>query len=180
MKSTCRISRYLTAYVDDELSARRRAWVEKHLQRCPACAAELDSIRASDRILKLSAPPRISPERWRIFDRELSAALDAVDLEAARPARVREARPVERFDRRVAFATAGAVAVAVLALVVLGPTSWFGPAAGGNECIVDSVESYASGYTPMYFTSNDPEMTVIWVFAEETGPGQGTDGIGAR
>jgi hypothetical protein len=33
--------------------------------------------------------------------------------------------------------------------------------------MVDSIESYAAGYTPMFFTSEDPEMTVIWVFSEE-------------
>jgi hypothetical protein len=49
----------------------------------------------------------------------------------------------------------------------------------GNECMVDSIESYASGYTPMFFTSDDPEMTVIWVFAEEVEESQGDSRLGA-
>jgi len=183
MNRSCRISRYLTAYVDGELSGRRRAQVERHIERCPACAAELDSIRASDRLLKLSTPPPVTDARWRTFDRELAAALDRVDREQARRARAPEARPIERVDRRLALATAGIVAAAVLAVVVLSPVGVFdgrGVAEGGNECIVDSIESYASGYTPMFFTSDDPEMTVIWVFEEQTGPGPGSNGIDSR
>lgn len=127
----------------------------------------------------MSTPPPVSDRRWREFDRELSAALDRVDRESTR-ARSPEARPVQRLDRRLALATVGAVAVAVLALVVLGPIGALRGGGDGNECIVDSIESYTSGYTPMFFTSDDPEMTVIWVFAEETGPGPGSDGVGAR
>ena len=183
MSRTCRISRYLTAYVDGELSPRRRAKVEKHLERCRACAAELDSILASDRILKKARPPAVSEARWNTFDRELSAALDGVDRESRRSNRVPEARPVQRVDRRLAYATVGAVAVAVFAILVLGPVGMLsgpGLAVAGNECIVDSIESSVSGYTPMFFTSDDPEMTVIWVFEEQTGPGPGSEGISVR
>ncbi|MBD3368642.1 MAG: hypothetical protein GF405_10810 [Candidatus Eisenbacteria bacterium] len=182
MNGTCRISRYLTAYVDGELSERRRARVERHLDRCPACAAELDSIRAFDRILKKATPPSVSDARWRAFDRELSVELDRIDRESRRRTRAPEARPVQRVDRRLAFAAAGAIAVGLLLLVVLGPVGFrgVGTAAAGNECFVDSIESVTSGYTPMFFTSDDPEMTVIWVFAEETGPAPGADGIGVR
>lgn len=181
MNRTCRISRYLTAYLDGELSPRRRRRVEEHLARCRVCSAELDSLRASDRILGMSSPPPVSDDRWRVFDRELHAALDRVDREATRARKVREARPVERLDRRVAWATAGVAVAAVLVALALGPGAVFrGLPEGGNECFVDSIESYTAGYTPMFFTSDDPQMTVIWVFAEQTGPGAGQDGIGAR
>jgi anti-sigma factor RsiW len=181
MKRTCRISRYLEAYVDNELSPRLRAKVERHLQRCTACAAELDSIRASDRILRAARPPVVSEARWRSFDLELSRALDAVDAVASRPSRIRETRPIEGTNGRWALATATVAAAAVLAILVIGPAGLFrGRAADGNECIVDSIESYTAGYTPMFFTSDDPEMTVIWVFADETGPGPGANGIGTR
>ena len=53
------------------------------------------------------------------------------------------------------------------------------PGVGGNECMVDSIESYAAGYTPMFFTSEDPELTVIWVFSEETEANGGDDRLGA-
>jgi hypothetical protein len=42
------------------------------------------------------------------------------------------------------------------------------------------MESPAAGYMPMVFSSEDPEMTVIWVFSEEVdgsirGEGPGAD-----
>ncbi|MCK4679580.1 hypothetical protein KAT82_00495, partial [bacterium] len=55
-----------------------------------------------------------------------------------------------------------------------------GTAAASNECIVDSIESLAAGYTPMFFSSQDPEMTVIWVFSEEVEGGIRGEGPGAK
>ena len=78
-----------------------------------------------------------------------------------------------------ALATAGVCAVIVVAILTLGPMGllpWWNGA--GNECI-DSIETFASGYTPMFFSSTDPEMTVIWVFSEEVEPGLAGEGPGA-
>ena len=69
-------------------------------------------------------------------------------------------------------------------IMVVGPLGvlpWGGgTAVASNECYVDSMESPADGYTPMVFSSEDPEMTVIWVFSEEVdgsirGEGPGAD-----
>jgi len=171
MKRTCRIERYLTAYADNELSERLRRKVEKHLASCGECASELDSIRASDRILSEAptAPP-VTDEQWARFDRILSQELDRVERKASRPARLREARPVHADPRRRALAAAGVCAVALLAFVAIGPFGIIGGSAGsggGDSCIVESLETLSAGYTPMAFTSNDPEMTVIWVFTDE-------------
>ena len=171
MKRTCRIERYLTAYADNELSERRRRKVETHLASCDVCASELDSIRGFDRILREApgAPP-VTDEQWARFGRILSQELDRVERKASRPSRLREARPVHADPRRRALAAAGVCAVALLAFVAIGPLGLIGGPAGsggGNSCIVESLETLSSGYTPMAFTSNDPEMTIIWVFAEE-------------
>jgi anti-sigma factor RsiW len=181
MKERCRISRYLTAYADNELSDRLRTKVERHLTTCPACASELDSIRASDRILRRAVPPPVSDDRWALFRRDLSQALDEIDREARRPTRIREIRPLYGTARRWTLATAGVFVALVLTVLTLGPAGflpwWNGV---GNECIVESIETHSAGYTPMFFTSQDPEMTVIWVFAEEVEGGMGGERPSAR
>jgi anti-sigma factor RsiW len=167
-----RFEKLLTAYADGELSDRLTRAVERHVSACERCARELDSVRASDRILRGAGVPGLAPEQWVRFRRGLSGALDTVDREARRPARLRELRPVELVARRRGFAIAAACAAAVLAIVALGPGGpAFLPWAAGNECTVESIETYAEGYTPMFFTSDDPEMTVIWVFSEDAGAG---------
>ncbi|MBN2565852.1 MAG: zf-HC2 domain-containing protein [Candidatus Eisenbacteria bacterium] len=184
MNRACRVERYLTAYADGELSGRLKRKVEAHVARCPACARELDSIRASDRILRAHTPPAVSEDRWKQFRLELRRELDELDRQGGRPVRVREARPVYGTGQRRAFALAAAAAVVVLAILVIGPSGlfpWRGSTAiAGNECIVDSIESLAAGYTPMYFSSEDPEMTVIWVFSDEVEGGIRGEGPGAR
>ncbi len=168
-----RFEKLLTAYADGELSERLTRAVERHVSGCERCARELDSIRASDRILRGAGVPGGAPERWGQFRRGLDAALDAVDRDARRPTRLRELRPVDLVTRRRGFAIAAACAASILAIVTLGPSGLppFLPWAAGNECIVESIETYAEGYTPMFFTSEDPEMTVIWVFSEDAGAG---------
>lgn len=181
MSRTCRVGRYLTAYVDNELSDRARRRVEAHLARCHACARELDSIIASDRIVRENGPPRMSDADSRAFQSGLTMALDRVDAETARSRRPREALPVYGSQRRRAISFAGAAAAVALAVIVFGPFGtirMWGGAANGSECFVDSIESYAAGYTPMFFTSDDPEMTVIWVFSEEVAEGPSGERMG--
>ena len=110
--------------------------------------------------------------------------LDAVDRDSRRTARIREARPVHAPVRRRAYAVAAACVVALFVILSVGPVG-IGPWRGGtavasNECIVDSIESLAAGYTPMFFSSQDPEMTVIWVFSEEVEGGIRGEGPGAK
>ncbi|MFH1502426.1 MAG: zf-HC2 domain-containing protein [Candidatus Eisenbacteria bacterium] len=181
MARTCRIERYLTAYADGELSPRLRGKVERHLETCETCARELDSLIASDRIRKGVAPSPVSDARWSVFRAELSRSLDRVDRETATREPTRHFAPPFGAERRRALAVAGAFAVVAFAVVVLGPAgrAFMRRGVSGNECMVDSIESYASGYTPMFFTSEDPEMTVIWVFSEDVEGSVGDDRLGA-
>lgn len=183
MRKQCRFERYLTAYADGELSARLRRKVEAHIEACPECSRELDLLVASDRLLKKVGIPRASEERWSTFRRDLSRALDDVDREVRRSVRIREIRPVYGDYRRRVVAIAGVCAAVALFALVIGPASFLNwraaTAHDGNECIVDSIETLASGYTPMFFTSEDPEMTVIWVFSEEVEPDLMGDDPGA-
>ena len=173
------MERYLTAYADGELPERLRRRVERHLAECEACARELDSIRTFDKILDGASAPAVSGDRWHRFKSELTAALDRVDREALRPKRIRETRPVfgSQLGRRLAVAGA-CVVVAIVALTA-GPVWFGGRSTGSGVCIVESIETMAAGYTPMTFRSNDPEMTVIWVFSEEVEPGLAGEGPGA-
>ncbi|MEA3408884.1 MAG: zf-HC2 domain-containing protein [Candidatus Eisenbacteria bacterium] len=184
MRSSCRLERYLTAYADGELPEKLNRKVEAHIARCAACASELDSIRASDRILRSHGAPAVSDDRWARFRSELRLDLDAVDRESRRTASVREARPVYAPVRRRAY-TFAAACVAIFLVVLIGGPFGVGPwrvgtASASNECIVDSIESLAAGYTPMFFSSEDPEMTVIWVFSEEVEGGIRGEGPGAK
>jgi anti-sigma factor RsiW len=174
MSKHCRIERYLTAYADGELSERLHRRVEAHLKTCLACARELDLLLASDRLLKKVGPPRLPADQWHRFRSGLSRALDDVDREVRKSARIPEVRPVYGDSRRRVVAVTSACAALALVALAIGPASlqsWrMARAQDGNGCIVDSIETLAAGYTPMFFTSEDPEMTVIWVFSEEVEP----------
>jgi len=181
MTRPCRTQRYLTAYADGELSPRLRRHVERHIERCETCTRELDSIRSFDTILKNApAAPLVSEEKWERFERLLSQEMDRIDRKAARPSRVPEARPVFGDLRKRAIAFAGAGIAAVLGLMAFWPTG-IAPIglSSSNGCAVESLETYASGYTPMAFTSDDPEMTVIWVFSDEVEGGGRSDAPGS-
>lgn len=183
MRKQCRIERYLTAYADGELSERLRRKVVAHLEACPDCARELDLLLASDRLRKSAGLPRPSEDRWSAFKSGLSHALDGVDREVRKSARIREVRPIYGYYRRRAVAIAGVCAAVALFALVVGPPSilnWRAARAqDGDGCIVDSIETLAAGYTPMFFTSEDPEMTVIWVFSEDVEPDLMGDNPGA-
>ena len=184
MRRSCKFERYLTAFADGELPEKLNRKVEAHIARCGACASELDSIRASDRILKSHRVPAVSDDTWAQFRHGLKLELDAVDRESRRAAKVRETRPVHAPVWRRAYALAAACVVVLFAVLIVGPFGvgpWRGgTAAASNECIVDSIESLAAGYTPMFFSSEDPEMTVIWVFSEEVESGIRGEGPGAK
>lgn len=59
------VSELLAAYHDGELPGKRQHQVEKHLQDCPACRAELVALKELSSLLKAdSVPPHTSPERF--------------------------------------------------------------------------------------------------------------------
>lgn len=55
--SDCPENEALVAYIYEECAAAERAHVERHLQTCPACAAELDGLAALRSTLRQWAPP---------------------------------------------------------------------------------------------------------------------------
>ena len=59
------VSEWLAAYHDGELPANRQHQVEKHLQDCPTCRAELEALKELSSFLKADfVPPHTPPERF--------------------------------------------------------------------------------------------------------------------
>jgi Putative zinc-finger len=110
----CRDWRHLLgAYALGDLDAEERAGVEAHLEGCPECRAEADSLDGVARLLPLADPDRFSrpaPQPSPDLGKEIAATIG------------RERRVVQRRRRwRFGFALSGAAAAAaaVLAIVVL-------------------------------------------------------------
>jgi hypothetical protein len=55
----------LSAYIDDELTARERARVEKHLEECQACADQLASLRQTVALIN-ELPPLRAPRSFAV------------------------------------------------------------------------------------------------------------------
>jgi len=59
------VSELLAAYHDGELTSNRQHQVEKHLQDCPTCRAELEALEELSSLLKAdSIPHQTPPERF--------------------------------------------------------------------------------------------------------------------
>lgn len=60
------VKEWLGAYLDGELSADRRSWVEEHLATCPACQQELLALRALSKLLHADPAPApfLEPEAF--------------------------------------------------------------------------------------------------------------------
>lgn len=53
------LRQHLSAYLDDELLPGEAAKVRRHLAECPACAAELEELRAVRALLRRLSPPPV-------------------------------------------------------------------------------------------------------------------------
>lgn len=67
MTPRCSDERRLGAYVDGELAGRIARRVEQHVERCPACRREVQSLRELHDALRTAAtpPPVVDPEVFR-------------------------------------------------------------------------------------------------------------------
>ena len=87
--SDCPENEALVAYVYDECEAAERAHVERHLQTCPACAAELEGFASLRGTLREWAPPQARLGFRIVADRDAEtggAPLPAWWFRALRPA----------------------------------------------------------------------------------------------
>ncbi len=64
----------ISAYIDNELSVPEAREIELHLESCPPCAEELESLRESARFIEAHMrPPELRPEIWRGVQTRVSA-----------------------------------------------------------------------------------------------------------
>jgi anti-sigma factor RsiW len=96
----------LTAFLDGELSPAESERVRYHLNTCPACAGELQSLRAAARFVRSHQRElEVNPETWRLVQSRITA--------------LPQPRPLLDFLApyrwRLALATAAVVAAVALA-----------------------------------------------------------------
>lgn len=67
----------LKAYADNELGLIRRAFVHKHLARCPACSRELETVKELTAMLQTDEPTQATSLSPALRDRLVAIASDA-------------------------------------------------------------------------------------------------------
>ena len=117
----------LGAYALGRLSADERAGVEAHLEGCPECRAEVESLRGVARLLSLADPERIGEPAPRPSPQLGERIATTIGAERGQKRRRRR-----RLRLGFAFSGAAAVAAVVLALIVL-------PSGGGGGAPVQRV-----------------------------------------
>lgn len=99
----CKYGEWLTAYHDGELTSKRRRELERHLEECSSCAAELEQLRALSGLLGQAEVPALSEDALARFHRAVPAARE---------------RGIVRLCRNVALAAAAL-------LVICGGLLWY-------------------------------------------------------
>jgi anti-sigma factor RsiW len=108
----------LSAWIDAELAAPRRAAVEAHLASCSACTARVEQLRAVDRVLRALPAPAVAADLRERLDERLSGAR----APAAPATHSAAARARRRFAPALALPLAAAAALALyLALPATHP-----------------------------------------------------------
>ena len=82
--SDCPFSQQLGAYHDGELDAQGRAAVERHLQQCSVCAAELAQLRALSGLFASAQQPRLSQISMHRLHRRVDVIMDEGIVRIAR------------------------------------------------------------------------------------------------
>ena len=78
--SACEHGRRLDAYHDGEMSPEERRRFEVHLRECPACADELERLRALSRILTSASRPAVPKETLARVHRRVGRSRDRVPV----------------------------------------------------------------------------------------------------
>jgi hypothetical protein len=123
----CEWRESLGAYALGHLSADERAGIEAHLEGCPECRAEADSLSGVARLMSFADPARVGEPAPRPSPQLGERIATTIGAEQGRK---RRRRRRTRFG--FAFGGAAAVAAAVLALIIL-PTGGGGPPEQGVE-----------------------------------------------
>ncbi len=156
----------LGAHALGQLPAEERAVLEAHLEGCPECRAELESLAGAARLLPLADPDRFgatAPQPPSALGDRIAATIRS------------ERRSVRRRRLRLSLAAGGvtaAVAATVLAIFVL-PTGGSGPgpeqhvafASLPNDLKIDAtLEPHAFGTEIHMYVKGAPSGTLCRVF----------------
>lgn len=141
----------LFAFLDNELDSAASLEMQRHLERCPACAHEAEIERTIGKRLALALE---QPSDARALnERQLLAALSARGDAAVPPRRPRQWR----------WATAACLA---LALVGAALFSFVRPNHAGHvprDALVDDFDEFVARGRPVQIASTDREQVADWV-----------------
>ena len=110
------VTDHLSAYLDDDLDAAARATVERHLESCAACGAELDTLRRLVAYAGTVAAQDVAPphDLWS----GIAARLTGLNVAAFEPRAARQ-------PRLISFSIAQLAAAAAILIAISGATAWF-------------------------------------------------------
>ena len=147
------VRRRLGAWVDNALPEASRASTAVHVERCPRCQKEVDTLRRLRGMLQAALSPA-EPD-WAGF---WPGIVRGIDDAKHRPVAVPRRSAV--FGRRWAFGSA-AVTAALLASLMVWQLLPGRPREAEAQVVVHSADS--PGRSVMVYSTPDQDMTVVWV-----------------
>ena len=150
----------IAAYVDGELDALRRHFVEKHLRACGSCAGQHDELLGLRRRLRTEAPYFAAPAA--LADRVRAMVASTPAARSARPA------PARRMPERWRWLSGGALggcAATVLAFVVgTGVIDWVASENLVSQAVTHHVQA-TLGDRLVAVVSSDQHTVKPWLSA---------------
>jgi anti-sigma factor RsiW len=163
MKDSCSsVSRLLEKYFDREVTGDERLLVEGHLQGCPDCRNALRSMEELRTLMRFPVEEAVQKEDfswvWQKIERRIRGAQEKVTWWQS----LRSWLDVFPFSRRKIWIPVAATLVVLLlitAQIIFEKT----PSYPGAS-VVKYLDSPT--YNVMVYQSEEPKVTVIWVFDE--------------
>jgi anti-sigma factor RsiW len=137
-----RVNRLLPDYIGDELSLKKRAAVEQHLEQCPACKAELAALQEVWEGLIRQELPVKGEEFWQGFTTRVMR-----EVKKKRPMPEEHRTPLLFPGWKVLLPAAGVAAAVIAAVIVLkgGPGPGQGPGVlpGERETVAEVTQPFS-------------------------------------
>jgi hypothetical protein len=130
--------RRLSAFQDGELAVPDRVAVEAHVRQCPACFAELASLREVGEVLRARSSAA-APWRASAIDGLQADILSRVAAEREESVPVQVSRAFQ--DMRLGFAALGSTAASIVSILLLIGIFYFGPLASRPDSLAGMMET---------------------------------------
>ena len=154
----------LGRYLDEELSHRQKLRFETHLQTCPTCRAQLDTLRLQGELFREKMNALTSQVDFSGFEESVLRKIQQQTPPSALEQLVFWLR--EFFYRYRAVWISSLITAAVLAALLIPILRETEPstqvAQADNELIIDSMKY--TGQKAMIFTVSKNNTTVIWLY----------------